>query len=417
MRSVYLLLATVTAIFVALSPPQLLLQSSYWTDNRRIGGDGNLCFVDDATVNTEWEKEGLAVWNRTLFPLVILPQVNESLWNCQKLLEWTKANPSWIGKQLYKHGAILFRHFEIKSSDEFESLSKALAPDLQQDFLRSTPRSKFNGSSVVFTASDDPPWVVIPAHCERCWIDNPPKMIMFFAQEPNQGAGGETPLIDFRQVWTDMNVEVKNRLLAKGIKYIRHFYDKTDEIFIDRIRRMSWPIPTAWQDMFGGSDDPELVALKAKELKFDVTWLSGTAGKGILEATSIMPAICNHPVTGDEVWHNHLALLHVSSHEQEYAFTAQHLNSWKYWFLHYWTRFELFTHWILFGDDFIGQTALYGDGTLIDTETINHIRHLIWNNTNIHSHQPGDVVLVDNYRLAHARQPFSGHRRILTTWA
>ena len=60
---------------------------------------------------------------------------------------------------------------------------------------------------------------------------------------------------------------------------------------------------------------------------------------------------------------------------------------------------------------------MYADGSAIPDEHIDHLRQLVWQNTLIYSHQQNDIVYVDNYRLAHARQPFSGPRRILTTWA
>lgn len=212
-----------------------------------------------------------------------------------------------------------------------------------------------------------------------------------------------------------MKPELQQKFREKKLQYVRHFYD-VNISYLDMLKSFSWPVPTHWQQMFDSSD-PLVVEDHAKKLGFSVEWLDATPGHGIIEARSVMPAFTIHPETGDEVWHNHLNILHVSAHEAEYAFSTQHMSSWLYLVLHYFTRFQLFAHSLLFGDNYIGQTTLYGDGSEIPFEDLHHVRMLVWNNTVIYKHQPGDVVFVDNYRLAHARQPFSGFRRILTTWA
>ena len=405
-------------LLLKITPPWIFLQPKYWVASRKYGGDGCLRPISPFNENKDWEKEGLFIWNKGLFPLVISPQENMKgkEWDSKKLTKWIENNQDWIKKQINEFGAIIFRGFPINETEEFEKLSFALAPNLQEDFLRSTPRSKVDNSNVVFTASDDPPYAVIPAHCERCWIENPPKFILFYAQVPNQSKGGETPLIDFRQVWKEMDQNIRDQFIKKGILYRRQFYDEKKKTIWEYMKRMSWPVPTHWQQMFGTNDVNELENQR-KQLGFDVKWLNGKEGDGIIEARSKMAAFRSHPITGEEIWHNHLNILHSSSHSSEYAFSSQHLNTWKHLLLHYYMRFLSFINWILFGDKYIGETALFGDGSNIPDHVIWHIRKLVWKNTLIYRHQKNDVVFVDNYRLAHARQPFSGFRRILTTWA
>ena len=56
------------------------------------------------------------------------------------------------------------------------------------------------GCKYVHTASEFPGWRIVPAHMEMSFRRDPPRKIFFFAESPNTSPGGETPLVDFRQV-------------------------------------------------------------------------------------------------------------------------------------------------------------------------------------------------------------------------
>ena len=399
--------------------PALFLQPRYQTHVRRYMGDGSLRPTETSVVLPNWLEHGLSAWSPGAFPLVVSPASPPSLrrpWTLDQLVSWAADHREMLRAHLLAYGAILFRGFPVSSSGDFERLSMALAPELEGEFFHSTPRSRFNESAVVHTASDDPPWMVIPPHCERCWIKNAPRVILFFAQVPNAGSGGETPLTDFQGVWQQMDPLIRAQFVEKGgLKYRRQFFDETRG-FRDFFKTFSWPIPVSWQRMFESSS-LDAVDARRKALGFEVTWVDGEAGIGIVEANSVMPAAEKHPETQAEVWHNHLHLLHADSTAAEYAFSAQHQASWLYLALHYAARSAAALNAAMFGERYVGQTVLFADGSAIPQEVMDHVRHLVWNNTLVYSHQAGDVVFVDNHRLAHSRQPFSGFRRILTCWA
>ena len=56
-------------------------------------------------------------------PLVIEPASDEV-----DLRDWAKHNASYLDSQLLKHGAILFRGFNLRSVAEFEGVAQALCP-------------------------------------------------------------------------------------------------------------------------------------------------------------------------------------------------------------------------------------------------------------------------------------------------
>jgi len=58
-------------------------------------------------------------------PLVVRPGFDNI-----NLINWTRNNREFIEKDLLKHGAILFRGFDIQSTTEFEQFAQVFVPEL-----------------------------------------------------------------------------------------------------------------------------------------------------------------------------------------------------------------------------------------------------------------------------------------------
>jgi hypothetical protein len=132
-----------------------------------------------------------------------------------------------------------------------------------------------------------------------------------------------------------------------------------------------------------------------------------------------LPTTRIHSHTQDEIWSNHMNVLHVDSIPAEFAYSAQHLRSWKYVCLYY--GFELgvlFQKHIFHGGKAseMGHHVTHQDGSEMNSDYVNTIKQTVWKNTIVYKHQKGDVALLDNYRVAHGRQPYKGARSILTAW-
>jgi alpha-ketoglutarate-dependent taurine dioxygenase len=56
-----------------------------------------------------------------------------------------------------------------------------------------------------------PPYYPIPQHCEMSFTRAPPSRIFFCCLVAPRGAGGETPIADFRKVYQDLDPEVRRR--------------------------------------------------------------------------------------------------------------------------------------------------------------------------------------------------------------
>lgn len=85
--------------------------------------------------------------NEQQLPLIIEP--NGSGKSKAELLQWLNTNSSAIEKKFVKHGAILFRCFEIDSPKDFEDVAVAVDPKLENmhTYMRtSTAQKLFSGN-------------------------------------------------------------------------------------------------------------------------------------------------------------------------------------------------------------------------------------------------------------------------------
>ena len=71
----------------------------------------------------------------------------------------------------------------------------------------------------------------------------------------------------------------------------------------------------------------------------------------------------------------------------------------------------------MFKEDELPRTVSYGDGTPIEDSVVAEISALYEQQAVRFQWQPGDVILLDNMRVAHARDPFAGTRKILVAMA
>lgn len=113
-------------------------------------------------------------------------------------------------------------------------------------------------------------------------------------------------------------------------------------------------------------------------------------------------------------------VLHADASTAEFAFAAQHLSWWRYVLLHYVSRAVVWLQRVVvYGGDVerLGQHTTHSEGEAMLDADVDYIRSLVWQNTHIYRHQKNDVVMIDNFRIGHGRQPYSGDRVILTTWA
>ncbi len=319
------------------------------------------------------------------------------------LCGWLEADPDWLQEHLTEHGALRFRGFDVRGPADFERLARAIDPELQNDYLGTSPRNGLTDH--VFSASELPDFYPIPQHCEMSFCAEPPRRVFFCCLEAPAEASGETPLCDFRKVWRDLDPAVRDRFVAGGIRIIRNYSGPGEGEDEDPMRLKRW------NEMFLTTDHAE-VERQCAEQGFDVTWLPDEG----LRLVSTQPVYRDHPVTGARVWHNHTTTFHLGTALAEYKRIAAYRPTERH------RNLEKLAAAVEAGarrKPALEQSmhCTYEDGREIPDEDMDAVRDAVWRHLVVDAWQQGDVVAIDNHSASHGRLPFEGPRKIAVCWA
>ncbi|MEH2405962.1 amino acid adenylation domain-containing protein [Nostoc sp.] len=296
------------------------------------------------------------------FPLVIQPNTDEI-----DFVAWTKTNQNFIETELLKHGAILFRGFNIDSVSEFESVAQAICPDLFGEY-GDLPRAGESGK--VYGSTPYPPDTAILFHNESSHLYQFPLKIWFFCVQSAE-QGGETPIVDCRKAYQLLNSNLRERFAEKQLMYTRHYTHGLD---------------VNWQDFFRTNDKYQ-VENYCRQAKIDFEWYNNNS----LVTRQIHPAVAVHPNTADRVFFNQIQLHHIAYLDAE-------------------VRESLLS---LFGHQKLPRNVYYGDGTPIEDSAISEINEVYQQSKTSFPWQKGDILMLDNMLVAHGRYPYVGQRKIV----
>jgi len=276
-----------------------------------------------------------------------------------------------IESQLLKFGGMIFKGFNIRSVSEFNKLANLVSPRLLDYVNRSTPRSKLGGK--IYTATEYPAERKIPFHNENSYTLSWPNKILFYSAIAAE-KGGETPIADSRRVFEKIDQKIINKFNDKKILYVRNYLPGVD---------------LSWQETFQ-TDEREEVERYCKENSISYEW-SKNPGKVELITKQICQATIKHPVTNEDVWFNQAHLFHVSSLEESHREALVEA----------------------MGENTFPRNAYYGDGSEIEADYLDQIRAAYETERIEFKWQKGDVMVLDNRIMAHARNPFSGDRKVV----
>ena len=136
--------------------------------------------------------------------LEINPSINEDI---------RKLDYNLIVKLFEKSGLILFRDFEIKSS-EIVKLTDLYTENYANDALRRKSRMEQKEVRNVDYGNEE-----MALHSEASFSPNWPEIIWFFCNEFNTNGRGATTLCDGIKLWDNLSYETKNFFLLNPIKY------------------------------------------------------------------------------------------------------------------------------------------------------------------------------------------------------
>lgn len=296
-------------------------------------------------------------------PLLISPRVEGV-----NLIKWVADNQELIGDGLRRHGAVLFRGFEVSSTPEFEEFIKAAAGDLLIYHDQTSPRHKVGGN--IYTSTDYPAGEEIFLHNESSYAAVWPLRIFFYCITP-AARGGETPIADVRRVLAGIAPPVRERFTRHGWMLTRNFGDG---------------LGLPWQTVFQ-TEDRSAVEDYCRRAGIEFEWKPG----GRLKTRQVRPAIAVHPETGEAVWFNHAAFFHLSTLEAK-------------------TRESLAAQ---FREEDLPYQTYYGDGSPIEASVIESIRQSYFEAKIVFPWLGRDVLMLDNMLMAHGRRPYEGTRKVV----
>ncbi|MEC3978305.1 TauD/TfdA family dioxygenase [Amycolatopsis sp. H20-H5] len=279
----------------------------------------------------------------------------------------TEAAPA-LRAALHEHGAVYLRGLPITSVEDFGQVRDTLMPARTPYREKATPRSDFGNG--VFSSTDLPAAQAIRMHNENSYTLTFPGLLMFSCLiAPPEG--GATPVADCRKVLHALPPSLVAKMRAHGWLLNRSY---SEHISID------------WQTAFAAKT-PEDVERYCAENLISCQWHDD----GHLRTSQRRPGVITHPVTGAEVWFNHLAF-------------------WNEWSLDEELRETLIDE---FGRDDLPFNTALGDGTPLTREEMAALDAAYESATMRQRWQPGDLLLVDNILCTHGRDPFRGNRKIV----
>jgi alpha-ketoglutarate-dependent taurine dioxygenase len=307
---------------------------------------------------------------RTFSPELTLPLVIEPALDNVDLVAWARDNSEYLNGELLKRGAVLLRGFET-NLEVFEGVAGSVSKDLFRDY-GDLPQEQ--GKDAVYHSTPYPENEMIDFHNESSHLTSWPEKQFFMCVRASE-EGGYTPIADCREVYRLLSPEVRDKFHAKGLRYVRNFIPKLD-------------VP--WQAFFRTENRAEVEA-KCRVTGTQFTWKDGDR----LKIESWAPGVITHPRTGELVFFNQVRLHHVACLPAAYRESTLSM----------------------FAADDLPRNVLYGDGTPITDDEIEQVG-LAFDKALVEAPwQNGDIMMLNNMLVAHARRPFKGKRKIVVAMA
>jgi len=228
---------------------------------------------------------------------------------------------------------------------------------------------KKEGATNIYRSTPYPEQQMILFHNESAHLACWPRKQWFYCEQPSR-SGGATPIVDVRRMLQHLPAARVATFERKGLMYIRTFSDEVD-------------VP--WQDFFKTDNRAEVEA-RCRAAGTQFQWFDGA----VLQTRHRCPAVIRHPLTGERAFFNQVQLHHPHCLGKD-------------------LREGLLD---LVGEDMLPRNVRYGDGSLIEDEVMAQVGRAYEDCAVRFAWQQGDVILLDNMLVAHARDPYEGPRRI-----
>ncbi len=285
-------------------------------------------------------------------------------------IEWVRTHRDKLTDELKAAGAILFRGFPLRDASDFDAFVAAFDyPNFT--YAESLSNAvRVNLTDRVFTANEAPASVRIHLHHEMAQTPVYPSRLFFFCEQPAE-SGGETPLCR-SDVLLEELARLEPNFVANcnslGLRYRTVMPPANDA---------SSGMGRSWQSTLR-AETREQADARLAALGYTGEWLEGDC---LRATTPVLPAIRTLP-DGRRTFFNQLIAAAAG---------------WKD------SRNDP------------GKAITFGDDTPLDQSAVQTAVELADALSFDVPWQAGDVALVDNFAVMHARRPFEGTRRVLAS--
>ncbi|MDJ0841253.1 MAG: TauD/TfdA family dioxygenase [Acidobacteriota bacterium] len=294
-------------------------------------------------------------------PLVLTPNSPDV-----DLAEWAGVNRDRLERLLLTHGAILLRGFGITSIVQFERVCALACGELFGKYGDLPPEEQ---GEKIYKSTPYPEDKPILFHNESCHMARWPSRQFFYCVKASK-EGGETPLVDCRQLYRALPEALARDFSTKGLLYVRNFKEGLD---------------VSWRDFFK-TEDRDRVEKLCRRDGIQFQWLPGDG----LRIRQYGPGVITHPKTGEKSFFNQIQLHHIGYLDEEMR--------------------ELMPK--LYAEEEYPRHVYFGDGSPIPDDAIEIVNQLYWDHAVALPWQEGDIIMLDNMLVAHARKPYVGPRKI-----
>jgi alpha-ketoglutarate-dependent taurine dioxygenase len=287
--------------------------------------------------------------------------------------------PSWAAEHRHAlravvadHGSVLVRGLGLHAATDVGAVFQRLATGLMAETEAFAARETY--SDGVYSSSKWPANQPMCMHHELSYTLEFPGLMMFACLSPPSD-GGATAVAD--------SVAVLDALPAE---------------LVERFEREGWLLTRSYNDEIGasmaeafGTEDRAAVESYCRANAIEFEWQAD----GGLRTRQRRSAVVRHPVTGERCWFNQIA------------------------FLSEWTMAPEVREYLveIYGEEGLPFNTRFGNDDPVGEDVVQLINEVYDANTAREPWQAGDLLLVDNVRTSHSREPFEGPREVIVAMA
>ncbi|HEV2670484.1 MAG TPA: TauD/TfdA family dioxygenase [Gemmatimonadales bacterium] len=285
-------------------------------------------------------------------------------------LPHAELKPAELRALAAEQGAVRVRGLELQDTAAAEAVFRQFGTLMTEREVLA-PRQQY--APGVYSSTKWPPNQPMCMHHELSYALEVPGLMLFACLVAPE-TGGATPVADASAVLDALPAGLVERFERVGWMLVRNY---------------SGDIGASLADVFG-TEDRNAIERYFRSNAIDFAWQDGG-----LRTRQRRKAVVTHPVSGHRCWFNQIA------------------------FLNQWTLAPELREYLVdeYGEERLPFNTCFGNGDPIDADVIQVINETYEAYTVREQWRTGDLLIVDNIRTAHAKEPFAGPREIVVAMA